>query len=240
MNKKPYVIRVSSFKGGVGKTTIAINLAIALSNLNKKVLLIDADIANASASSQLGYTNIKLGWSDVLYSLRAPKDAILEYMHGKIDFLPTAPFKRFLPPPPGEQIAQAAFQVKSLPYDFIIVDTPPGYWIIQIATHYNESLIVSTLNEFAVESAKNMLNLLLDEAVKCNIVLNEVNIADDESRITEVEKYLSKEAIAVLPEDPLIRSAEERHAPALCLLNDTLKDKSNFCLEMQKLAKKYV
>jgi MinD-like ATPase involved in chromosome partitioning or flagellar assembly len=67
------------------------------------------------------------------------------------------------------------------------------------------------------------------------MVLNKANIANDKSRITEIERYVSRNAIAVFPEDPLVKDAEKRHIP-LCLLND----KSNFSLEMQKLAEKYV
>jgi hypothetical protein len=47
---------------------------------------------------------------------------------------------------------------------------------------------------------------------------------------------MSKNVIAVIPEDLLVVDAERRHTPALCLLNN----KSAFCTEIQKLAENYV
>ena len=50
---KPYIIGISSQKGGVGKTTISVNLAVALKTLGYKVLLVDSDTTNPSVGSIL-------------------------------------------------------------------------------------------------------------------------------------------------------------------------------------------
>ena len=52
--KQPEVIGIASGKGGVGKTTVSVNLAIALANSGKKVFLFDADLGLANAQIAMG------------------------------------------------------------------------------------------------------------------------------------------------------------------------------------------
>ena len=53
-HKKSRIISVSSGKGGVGKTNISINLALAYANLGKKVIVLDADLGLANVNVVLG------------------------------------------------------------------------------------------------------------------------------------------------------------------------------------------
>src|SRR5271170_6647023 len=54
MDKRPYLILVASQKGGVGKTTVAINLAVALARKEYRVILVDADTSTFSINEHLG------------------------------------------------------------------------------------------------------------------------------------------------------------------------------------------
>jgi MinD superfamily P-loop ATPase len=64
--ERPYIIRMSSQKGGVGKTTIAVNLSTALSVKGYRVLLVDADIYNPCITFYLGLRSPTVGFKDVL------------------------------------------------------------------------------------------------------------------------------------------------------------------------------
>ena len=79
------IICVANQKGGVGKTTTAINLAYSLSVLENRVLLIDAD-PQANSTSHLGFApkNIRLGLYELLVQDLNPSDAILDT---KYDYL---------------------------------------------------------------------------------------------------------------------------------------------------------
>ena len=54
MSRTARVISVTSGKGGVGKTNIAVNLSVALSRLGKRAMLVDADIGHPNANILLG------------------------------------------------------------------------------------------------------------------------------------------------------------------------------------------
>jgi flagellar biosynthesis protein FlhG len=76
--KNQKVIAVSSGKGGVGKTSIISNMAVALSNINKKVILLDGDLGLANVDIVLG---VKTNYSivDVINKSKNLEDIIVDY-----------------------------------------------------------------------------------------------------------------------------------------------------------------
>lgn len=117
------VVTISSPKAGDGKTTNAINVAIAFSQLGKKVLLIDADLRRSSVCKKLKLEN-NAGLSGVLAGFAAADEVIISVSHS-FDVMPAGT----TPPNPSEMLASTAMEklLDSLRmvYDYIILDTPP-------------------------------------------------------------------------------------------------------------------
>jgi capsular exopolysaccharide synthesis family protein len=118
------VIQVTSPNQGDGKSTLASNLAIAMAQSGKKVLIVDADCRRPRQHKVLGIA-APLGLADVLTGQAAVDAAIQPTGTEGLSLLPCGP----LPPNPAELLTSPRFQELlgelRQRYDFVLVDTPP-------------------------------------------------------------------------------------------------------------------
>jgi chromosome partitioning protein len=137
--KKTRIIAIANQKGGVGKTTTAINLSAALTRLGKKVMLIDID-PGAHATYGLGILAHKLERTiyNVLKGEAAVEDTVIEILieDKSMDFLPSslelAEAEMILFNTPGREflLSRALSSINS--YDFIFVDCPPSLGLMTL------------------------------------------------------------------------------------------------------------
>lgn len=123
---RPQVIGIASGKGGVGKTTVSVNLAVALAQRGHKVMLLDADLGMANAQIAMGvHAPFNLG--HVLRGEKTLEEVIVTAAHG-VRLVPGASGLRDIAALDSVQIASIvrAFDTLTEPVDFLLVDVAAG------------------------------------------------------------------------------------------------------------------
>ena len=160
------IIAIANQKGGVGKTTTAINLAASLGVLEKKVLLVDAD-PQANSTSGVGFDpkNIKQSIYECIIEGVEPKDVILETQTPNLDILPAhldlvGAEIELINLPGREKMMRKALEKIKDNYDFIILDCSPSLGLITInsLTAADSVIIPVQCEYFALEGLGKLLN----------------------------------------------------------------------------------
>lgn len=175
MSKIKFLIAVGSGKGGVGKSTVASNIAISLAKLGYKVGLVDVDIYGPSVP--------------ILFNIEN-QEVIGDEIDGKVYFRPIEKFGVKLMsigffvdsnkalmwrgPMASNTIIQMVSETIWGELDYLIFDMPPGTGDIQLtlATHFKLSgvVFVSTPQQLSVSDVRRAVNMFKDEGINVPIL----------------------------------------------------------------------
>lgn len=227
------VIAVANQKGGVGKTTSTVNLAAALGDSGKRVLLVDAD-PQGNATSGLGINKRSVSKSiyDLLIGDGTAKETIVPTNYKNLDILPAnislAGAEIELVDSDGRETRlKKGFLPIRYDYDFILIDCPPslGLLTLNALTAADTVLIPAQCEYFALEglsqliatvrTVKRLYNPGIDiEGVLLTMYDGRLNLTMQV--VSEIKKYFPRKVYkTVIPRNVRISEAPSYGQPVL-------------------------
>ena len=170
------VVSVASGKGGVGKSSIAVNLAITMSRLGARVLILDADFGLANVDVMLGITT-RL---DLSYFLRGEKtlQEIVQLGHEGVQFISGGSGVKELISMSENQLSELLTNIVHInaPIDIIIMDAGAGVGntIMQVLLASSETIVITTSEPTSVLDAYALVKTIvkLDASHPLHVLVN--------------------------------------------------------------------
>jgi septum site-determining protein MinD len=206
-----------SNRGGVGKTTLAANLSIAISRMKEKTLVVEGDLGAASLYLVFDVSPKVDNFKEVLEGRAYIEDAVIEDFYPNLDILPNkVPIKTFY-----EMDALKFIEVvKSIAGNFsvVIVDGPAGIGKPSLITMKlaDEIIIVTSPNPPAITSALKLKKVVdaLHLTTK-GVIINRVPPNIGMGILKQIEVYFETPILGIIPEDSKAEECYRRKKPIL-------------------------
>lgn len=234
------IIAVTSGKGGVGKTNISVNMAIAYAALGKKVILIDGDLGMANVNVLLNVVP-KYNLLQVINKQKTMQEIILDtefnikFIAGANGFSKIANLSK-------EELEYFAKQFSSLENaDIIIIDTGAGISnnVLSFVAASDEVYVVTTPEPTAITDAYGMIKIITteieDREINLQLLVNRVHSADEGKRIADriisiVGQFLNFKVnyVGFVYEDTSVQNSVIRQKPFIVVNPNS---KSSMCIK---------
>lgn len=224
---EPYIIRIASQKGGVGKTTVSTNIAVCLKDFGYSVLLVDCDTTNPSIGFHLGMEKSNMGYKQLVKGTSKLSELCSVHAPTGINVIPGAiNSKPFIIT--EVEARRVIKNLKASNYDFVILDTQPGYYIQTAVNEIDETLLITTPDMPSCSSILRSVKLLDEQNAKHNLLINRVKGKKYEISKREIEETYEGKIIGALPESDIVPESIAEHIPAYALSRDDKFSKGVF------------
>ncbi|MBT3397681.1 P-loop NTPase [archaeon] len=202
------IIVINSGKGGVGKTTTAINLGASLNKLDKEVIIVDANLNTPNIGLQLGAPIVPITLNHVLKGKADIEDAIYEHSSGT-KIVPSSLSVKELTKFNTKKIPEIARKLSGM-CDFVIIDSAAGFGEeVMAALEASEEIIIVTNPEMpAVTDALKAVKVArgMGKEIRGVVVTRHRN-AKYEMPLSSIKSMLEAQIIGVIPEDKAVKEA---------------------------------
>ncbi len=233
-NKKTRIIAITSGKGGVGKSNLSVNMAIAYAQQGKKVTLIDGDLGMANVNVLMNIVP-QYNLMHVVNHQKTMQEVINDTEFG-IKFIAGANGFSKIANLSVDELDYFAKQFAMLGNsDIIIIDTGAGIAnnVLQFVAAADEVYVVTTPEPTAITDAYGIIKIitteLVDREMNIKLLVNRVHSADEGKRISDriiniVGQFLNKKVdyIGFVYDDPVVQASVIRQKPFI-IVNPTSK-----------------
>ena len=210
------IIGFVSGKGGVGKTTICLNTAIALQELGATATVVDTDFSASNLSTYLGNYDHPVTIQDVLDGEDDVKDAIFRHKSG-IRFISSS--NEIDKVEPDLSGLRDLFEEAGAEQDYVLVDCPPGInsTVEAIMDACDEIFVVTEPTQTAGVNAAQVVEQALNlKKPVLGTVINKVEDDPDKELIErEIEIMTNSHVINKIPFDDTVKESQFHHTPVL-------------------------